>query len=89
MNAPLLIPGDALVARGDGTQVALVRPDHTVHMQKIEVGRDFGDRLEVVGGLQERNLIIANPGELAREGLRVDPVPAVQKKPATPQSAGK
>jgi RND family efflux transporter MFP subunit len=89
VNAPLLIPGDALVARGEGTQVALVKPDHTVHMQKIEVGRDYGDRMEVVGGLQEGSLIIANPGELAREGIRVDPVPAVQKKPAAPKNAGK
>ena len=86
-NAPLLVPGDALVARGQGTQVALVTPEHTVHMQKIEVGRDYGDRLEIVGGLQEGNLIIANPGELAREGLRVDPVPAASKEtPETPQN---
>ncbi len=89
VNAPLLIPGDALVARGEGTQVALVKPDHTVHMQKIEVGRDYGDRMEVVGGLQEGSLIIANPGELAREGIRIDPVPAAQKKPAAPKNAGK
>jgi RND family efflux transporter MFP subunit len=89
VNAPLLIPGDALVARGQGTQVAVVTPDHTVHMQQIEVGRDFGDRLEIVGGLQEGSLIIANPGELAREGLHVDPVPAAPGKLAAPKNAGK
>jgi RND family efflux transporter MFP subunit len=89
VNAPLLIPGDALVARGEGTQVALVKPDHTVHMQKIDVGRDYGDRMEVVGGLQEGSLIIANPGELAREGILVDPVLAAQGKPAAPKNAGK
>ena len=43
-DAPLLIPSDALIARGDGTEVAVVRPDHRVHLQKIEVGRDYGDR---------------------------------------------
>ncbi len=89
VNAPLLIRGDALVARGEGTQVALVRPDHTVHMQKIEVGRDYGDRLEVVGGLQEGDLLIPNPGELASEGLRVDPVRAAPQKPAVPKGAAK
>lgn len=89
VNAPLLIPGDALVARGQGTQVALVTPDHTVHMQKIEVGRDFGDHLEVIGGLQEGNLIIPNPGELASEGLRVEPVAAEVRKPPVAKSAGK
>ena len=39
--------------RADGTQVAVVRPDHTVHLQKIEVGRDYGDRLEVTGGFRK------------------------------------
>jgi RND family efflux transporter MFP subunit len=78
-NAPLLIPGDALVVRGEGTLVALVRPDHTVHLQKIVIGRDYGDRLEVVGGLQVGDLIIPNPSDLAREGIKVNPVPKAEK----------
>ena len=72
-DAPLLVPSTALVARAEGMQVAVVRPDHTVHLQKIEVGRDYGDRLEV-SGLQYGDLIIANPGDSAREGAKVDPV---------------
>jgi len=73
-HPPLLIPSDALVTRGDGPVVALVRPDHTVHMANIEVGRDYGDRLEVLGGLQEDDTIIPNPGDFATEGLKVNPV---------------
>ena len=75
-NAPLLVPGDALIVRGDGTQVAVVRPDSTVHLQKIQVGRDYGDRLEILSGLQMGDRIIANPGDNAREGAKVDPVSA-------------
>jgi len=78
-NAPLLVPGDALMVRGDGTQVAVVRPDSTVHLQKIQVGRDYGDRLEVLSGLQMGDRIIANPGDSAREGAKVDPVDAADK----------
>ena len=52
-NAPLRIPSDALIVRGEGTEVAVVRDGHTVHLQKIEVGRDYGDHLDVVGGLSE------------------------------------
>ncbi len=74
-NAPLRIPSDALIARGEGTEVAVVRDGHTVHLQKIEVGRDYGDHLEVVGGLSEGQTIIANPGDVVREGLQVQPVP--------------
>jgi RND family efflux transporter MFP subunit len=78
--APLLVPGDALVVRAEGTLVAVVRPDHRVHFQRIEVGRDFGDRLEVVSGLQEGDTIIPNPGDVVREGVQVDPVAAASTK---------
>jgi RND family efflux transporter MFP subunit len=73
-GAPLLIPSEALIVRSEGTNVAVVRPDRSVHLQKIEVGRDYGDRLEVMSGLQEGDLIIPNPGDAAREGLKVEPV---------------
>ena len=59
-------------------QVAVVRADHTVHLQKIEVGRDYGDRLEVMSGLREGQMIIPNPGDFLREGLQVQPVPAAK-----------
>jgi RND family efflux transporter MFP subunit len=73
-NPPMLIPSEALIVRADGARVALVRPDHTVHFQKIQIGRDYGDRLEVSGGLKEGDMIIPNPGDVAREGIRIDPV---------------
>ena len=77
-NAPLRIPSDALIVRGEGTEVAVVRDGPPVHLQKIEVGRDYGDRIEVIGGLKEGD-IIANPGDVVREGLEVQPVPIVAK----------
>lgn len=75
-NGPIRIPSDSLVVRGEGTEVAVVREGGTVHLQKIEVGRDFGDRLEVLSGLHEGDVIIANPGDVVREGLQVEAVPA-------------
>jgi RND family efflux transporter MFP subunit len=74
-NPPVMLPGDALIVRTDGTQVAVVRPDHTIHFQKIQVGRDYGDKLEVVSGLEPGDLVIANPSDTVREGVKVDPVP--------------
>ena len=73
---PLLVPSDAMIVRADGAQVAVVGSDRTVHLQKIEVGRDYGDRLEVLKGLREGDTIVSNPGDVAREGLKVDVVPA-------------
>jgi RND family efflux transporter MFP subunit len=72
-DPPLLVPSDTLIVRADGTSIAVLRPDHTVHLQQIELGRDYGDRLEVVSGLHEGDTIITNPGDFAREGIKVDP----------------
>jgi RND family efflux transporter MFP subunit len=86
-HPPLLVPSDALIAGAGGTSVAVIRPDHTVHLQKIEVGRDYGDRLEVVSGLQEGDMIVPNPGDVAREGLKVEPVAAGEKELERPAHA--
>jgi RND family efflux transporter MFP subunit len=88
-NPPLLIPGDSLIVRADGTQVAVVRPDHTVHLQKIQIGRDYGDNLEVISGLELGDMVIANPGDAVVEGLQVDPAPVekASEKPA-PKNPG-
>ena len=72
-DTPLLIPGDALIVRGEGAMVATVSGD-TVHLRKIEIGRDYGDRLEVRGGLQDGDLVIPNAADSAREGLKVEVV---------------
>jgi RND family efflux transporter MFP subunit len=77
-HPPLLIPSDALIVRPDGTEVAVVRPDHTIHLQKIEIGRDYGDRLEIISGLDVGDMIVQNAGDSAREGLKVNPIPAAK-----------
>jgi multidrug efflux pump subunit AcrA (membrane-fusion protein) len=73
-NPPVLLPGDALIVRADGTDVAVVRADHTIHLQRIQVGRDYGDKLEIINGLQPGDLVIANPSDTIHEGVKVDPV---------------
>jgi RND family efflux transporter MFP subunit len=73
LDPPLLVPAEALMVRANGAQVAIVRPDHTVHLQKVEVGRDYGDHLEIVSGLKENDTIILNPGDAVQENHKVDP----------------
>lgn len=73
-DAGVVIPGNALVVRSEGTQVAVVQPDGTVHLQKIQIGRDYGDRIEVLSGLKNGDTIIADPGDSAREGAKITPV---------------
>ena len=69
----------------------MVRPDSTIHLQKIQVGRDYGDHLEVLNGLQPGDRILTKPGDIAREGVKVEAVDATDKAagPSAAPRAGK
>ena len=42
------------MVRGAGSFVAVVDNGDVVHFRKVDVGRDYGDQLEVLGGLEKR-----------------------------------
>jgi RND family efflux transporter MFP subunit len=79
-NPPLMIPADALVVRSNGPQVAVVGADGTVHFALVQLGRDLGDRLEALSGVQDGDRLVVNPGDAVREGAKVKPVDAPEKK---------
>jgi len=81
IDPPLAIPSATLLIRSTGPQVAVVGADSTVHFTPIQLGRDFGDHLEVLGGLEEGQLLVVNPSDAIREGVKVKPLPA--EKPAS------
>jgi RND family efflux transporter MFP subunit len=78
-DPPLVIPGDTLVVRPDGPQVAVVASDGAVHFARVQLGRDFGDRLEVLSGLEEGQKLVVNPSDSIREGARVKPVSSPER----------
>jgi RND family efflux transporter MFP subunit len=71
---PLLIHADTLVVRADGPQVAIVTPGKTAHFQKVQLGHDFGDSIEVLSGLTDDTQVIINPGDRVQENVKVRPV---------------
>ena len=73
-DPPFVVPAAAIVFRTDGAQVAVVGHDGVVHLQKVAVGRDHGDRVEILQGLSEGTTIVAVPGDAAREGVKIVPV---------------
>ena len=72
-SPPLLMPSNALLVRPEGTLAAIVSKDKTVHYRKIQVGRDFGTRIEVVSGIEENDQVMVNPTTMIREGEKVEP----------------
>lgn len=79
-NPPLLIPGDTLVVRSAATQAAVVGQDGVVHFRRLQLGRDYGDKIEVLSGLEAGQRVIVNPGDTVQEGAKVNPVLLREKK---------
>ena len=79
-NAPLLIPGDTLVVRNAAVQVAVVGADSRVHFVRLQLGRDYGEKTEVLSGLEAGQRVVINPGDAIQEGAKVNAVLLREKK---------
>jgi RND family efflux transporter MFP subunit len=64
------VPANALLFRSEGLRVAVVR-DGKAALVPITVGRDYGDRVEVLSGLQPNDQIILNPSDSLTSGAAV------------------
>jgi RND family efflux transporter MFP subunit len=80
-HPPLLVPAQALIIRSDGAQVAVVGPDGIIHLRKVAIGRDYGDRVEIIQGVTEGTTIVSVPGEAAQESARIVPENSENAKP--------
>src|SRR5437773_4511293 len=75
-NAPIVVPANAFLFRKEGPQVATIENKDRIHWQNIRVGRDFGDRIEVLDGLAENTKGVINPNDDLVEGIRGQVKPA-------------
>ena len=70
-DPPLVIPSSALIIRSGPPRVAVVGADSRVRFPLIQLGRDFGTTVEVVGGLSERDRLLVTPSDTLQEGAAV------------------
>jgi RND family efflux transporter MFP subunit len=64
------IPSNALLFRSEGLRVGVVR-NGTVQLVPITIGRDYGDRVEVLTGLGRADQVIVNPSDSLVTGAPV------------------
>ncbi len=65
------IPSSALIFRSNGPEVAVVSPDQTVTLKKISIGRNLGNTLEVLSGLQPSDRVVTAPLDTIEAGQKV------------------
>src|SRR5207237_4898712 len=75
------IPTTALVLANRGSQVAILGGDGKVVLKPVQLGRDFGDSVEVTDGIAPSDRVIDSPPETLQTG------DTVQLAAATPSTA--
>jgi RND family efflux transporter MFP subunit len=66
------VPVNALLFRPEGPRVAVVGQDGKVHLRSIIIGRDFGTKVEVLGGLDASDRVVVNPADSLEDGQEVN-----------------
>ena len=66
----LTVPVNTLLFRSEGLRAAVVRGGRA-ELLPVQVGRDFGDSLEVVSGLHPDDQLIVNPPDSLVSGTPV------------------
>ena len=77
----LSLPINALLFRPDGTMAAVVGSNNRINLKKVTIGRDFGNSLEVLQGIDPTDRIVINPPDALDQNELVNL--AAQGEPGT------
>ncbi len=66
----MTLPSGALLFRAEGLQAGVVR-DGRVKLVPVEVGHDYGAKVEIISGLAPHDQVILNPPDSLADGERV------------------
>src|SRR5882757_6901536 len=67
----LRLPANTVLFRAAGLQVATLDGDRRVKLKNIVQGRDFGNTIEVLSGLELNDTVVLNPPDSIANGVQV------------------
>ena len=70
-SAVLTLPSNSLLFRAQGLQVGVVGSDGKVELRSVQIGRDFGQKVEILSGVDAKDQIIVNPSDSLVSGTTV------------------
>ena len=68
----LLVPQSALIRRGQLQGVYIVGPDNLLNLRYVTLGKESGEQVEVLSGLEDGERIVARPGNRELGGKRIE-----------------
>ena len=72
----LTVPANTLLFRGEGLRVAVLDAQSRVRLRPIKIGRNLGERVEVIDGLTSADAVVLNPSDSLADGDQVSVAPA-------------
>jgi membrane fusion protein, multidrug efflux system len=82
------VPVNAMLFRSQNAQVAVIGPDNKIDLRQINIGRDYGTSLEILGGVAATDRVVINPPDSLESGEQVNVAqsrPNQQQQATTPQ----
>ena len=77
-GSTFILPSNTLIFRAQGLQIATVNDGHHAVLKNIQLGRDFGNQVEVVSGLNQDDLVVVDPPDSLISGETVRPIEPVK-----------
>lgn len=66
-----VIPTTAVIIHSGFPHVAVVDQDNLVHLKQVQIGRDYGDRMQITSGLSIGDRVVTIPSDKIVEGAKV------------------
>lgn len=89
-NRTLTVPSNALLFRAEGTRLAIVDAQGKVTLKAVQLGRNYGETVEVIDGIGDADRLVLNPSDSLADGDVVAVAPDAQRasQPGAPQAGG-
>jgi RND family efflux transporter MFP subunit len=69
---PLLVPSSALLVDAEGMRVAVVDGDHRLRYRPVQIGRDYGQEVEILSGVAEGDVLATGLSAAIADGSAIE-----------------
>ena len=64
----LTVPSNALLFRAEGPRAAVVGAGRKIQLRPVAIGRDFGNTVEILSGLEQSDAVVISPSDSLENG---------------------
>ncbi len=79
-ESTLTLPSNSVMFGAEGTRVAMVKPDGKIELRNVKLGRNFGQAIEILSGVDKNDRVVFNPSESLTDSTVVSVVETVKIK---------